>query len=158
MKADFWSRWLLFAGVLLALFGLATAFFNQSSFFDSLFNSNVDPVFWGTAGVPAASRGFQRWVYAVLGATIAGWGVTLAFLAYHPFRKRELWCWNCILAGMLAWYLPDTLLSLQAGVVFNAVFNTLLLILVLLPLVITRREFTTPGSRRRPRHPSRGRP
>lgn len=158
MKLDFWSRWLLLVGGFLALFGLATALFNRAPFFDTLFNSNVDPVFWGTAAVPAASLVFQRWAYAVLGATVAGWGVILAFLAYHPFRKRELWSWNCILAGMLVWYLPDTILSLQAGVVFNAAFNTLLLILVLLPLVITRREFAAPSTRRRPRHPSRENP
>jgi len=149
---DFWTKWLILIGLLLVLFGLALAVFNQSLLFEILFNSNVDPVFWGLAAVPPASQNFQRWAYAVLGATVAGWGVFLTFLAYFPFHKKELWAWNCILVGMLVWYFPDTILSMLYGVVFNAVFNTLLLVLILLPLIFTHRHFSGGPARHRSRH------
>jgi hypothetical protein len=158
MSFAFWTKWLLGIAVLLVLFGLALAVFNQSFLFESLFNSNIDRVFWGAAVIPQVSLDFQRWVYAVLGATVAGWGAFLVFLAYYPFRRKELWAWNCILVGMLVWYLPDTIFSMQFGVAFNAVFNTILLILVLLPLAFTRREFSALPARHRPRHPRKGAP
>jgi hypothetical protein len=156
MKSDFWTNWLLAVAIVLVLFGLSLCFFNQSLLFEVLFNSNIDPVFWGLNFVPLSSVSFQRWVYAVLGATVAGWGVFLAFLANSPFRRKEKWAWNCILAGMLTWYLPDTILSMQFGVVFNAAFNSILLILVLLPLVFTRVQFTRAASKARHRHPGKG--
>ncbi len=156
MSFDFWTRWLLVVAIFLVIFGLALAFLNQSLFFEVLFNSNVDPVFWDTAFLPQAAREFQRWAYGVLGATVAGWGVCLAFLAHYPFRRKEVWAWNCMLAGILVWYLPDTILSMRSGVVFNAVFNTLLLILVCLPLAVTRRTFSRSAAPRRPRTARKG--
>jgi len=142
--------------VFLVLFGLALALFNQSLIFETLFHSNVDPVFWGAGAVPRSALDFRRWVYAVLGATVAGWGAFLTFLAHYAFRRRELWAWNCVLVGMLVWYLPDTILSMRSGVVFNAVFNTILLILVMSPLAFTRRHFSGQAARHRSRHPRKG--
>jgi hypothetical protein len=46
-----------------------------------------------------------------------------------------------MVAGLLLWYLIDTPISLYFGVVFNAVFNTILLALMVPPLVFTRRHF-----------------
>ncbi len=143
----FWQRWLFAVALVIILFGLALAFFNQTPVFDLLFNRQVDPVFWGGQGPPAESAAFQRWAYGVLGATVAGWGVFLAFIAAAPFRRRERWAWSCVALGIALWYLADTALSLANRVYFNAAFNTLLLVLVALPLVLTRRQFERPAPR-----------
>ena len=136
----FWQRWLLVAANLLILFGIVMAFLNNTALF-ALFNTQINPIFWGAGDMPAAAVQFQGWIYGVAGAIVIGWGIFLAFIAYYPFKQREKWAWNCILIGMLAWYLVDTFISLQFNVVFNAISNTVFLIIFLLPLIFTRKDF-----------------
>lgn len=137
----FWQRWLLLAGLTLTAFGLALAFFSQTWLFDALFNNQVNPVFWSAAAVSPATQRFQAWAYGVLGATIAGWGIVTAFLARYPFRNKEPWAWTAIALAISVWFITDTGLSVWFGVTFNAVFNILVLLLVLLPLNFTRSDF-----------------
>jgi hypothetical protein len=139
-RFEFWNRWLFGVSLLIAAFGLALAAASSTPLIGPL-NRLVDPVFWGSQPVPAPAAAFRGWTYAVMGATMAGWGVFLAFMAQIPFRRRERWAWNCFVLGILAWYIPDTSFSLLAGVFFNAAVNTVLLLLVALPLIFTRREF-----------------
>jgi len=137
----FWQTWLFAVGLVIVVFGLALAFFNQTAAFDLLFNDRINPVFWGIRDAPAEVAAFQQWIYGVLGATVAGWGVFLAFIARYPFRNRERWAWNCLAVGLLLWYTVDTALSLYFQVYFNAIFNTVLLGAVILPLAFSRKAF-----------------
>jgi hypothetical protein len=136
----FWQRWLFILSLIIIAFGLGMAVLNSTPLFD-LLNRQVDPIFWGAQSLPQEALAFRGWAYGVLGATMAGWGVFIAFLAQSPFRRRERWAWNCTALGMLVWYLPDTTISLASGVIFNAVLNTVLLALVALPLFFARKEF-----------------
>jgi len=136
----FWQKWLWAVGVAIAAFGVVMVFLSGTALFD-VFNSQIDPVFWGSVGPDAASAGFRQWVYGVWGSTIAGWGVTIAYLAGNAFKKRERWAWNGIVAGLLVWYVLDTLVSVLSMVYFNVGFNTALLTLAGMPLVFTRKAF-----------------
>ncbi len=131
----FWQKWLFVLGLFIVLFGAGLALLG-GSFFQGP-NSPIDSVFWGTQDTTQTVVDFQHWIYGVLGATMAGWGVFTAFIAYHPFKNRERWAWNCLAAGLLLWYVLDTTISLRFAVYFNAAFNTALLALVLLPLGFT---------------------
>jgi hypothetical protein len=140
-SADFWDRWLFLVGWVLVFFGLALGFFNQTHLFDVAFNRQINSVFWPDGTPVETIEPFQSWIYGVLGCTVAGWGVFIAFLARHPFEKRERWARNCIFVGFTLWYLTDSAISLNFGVTFNAVFNTALAALVYVPLVATWRDF-----------------
>jgi hypothetical protein len=141
MKAFvFWQRWLVVLGVLITAFGIVMALFNATVAF-RLFNDQIDPVFWGTRHIPPEAKAFRGWVYGAWGATVAGWGVFALSVALKPFGAREMWAWTCLTAGMLLWYILDTGISLAGGVVFNAAFNTLILILAAIPLAMTRQAF-----------------
>lgn len=145
MRFEFWQRWLLVCSILIALFGLGMALLCTTPLFD-VFDSQVNPVFWDSAAAPEQAARFQGWVYGVLGATMMGWGITIAFLAHHPFRRRERWAWTATAAALGAWFVLDTSLSLAFGVVFNAVFNTVLIVLVgVLPLAFTYRAMRQAG-------------
>jgi len=140
---NFWQRWLVALGIIITIFGLALAFLNQTPLFDLLFNNQINPVFWGTQLAPQEVLPFQAWIYGVLGATVAGWGVFLAFLSYYPFKQREKWAWNCLALGMLVWFLSDTTISLFYRVYFNAAFNLLLFSAAILPLAFSRKAFNS---------------
>ncbi len=136
----FWQRWLFVFSLIVIIFGMGIALLNRTALF-AVFNSQVDPVFWGAVSLPAGVNEFQGWTYGVLGATMAGWGIFLAFIARYPFRNRERWAWNALLLGLSLWYVTDTTISLYFSVVFNAIFNTVIFILALLPLLFTRQDF-----------------
>jgi hypothetical protein len=139
-RFDFWQRWLFALSILITVFGIGLTLLSGTPVFD-LFNDQINPAFWETKDLNAQTQDFQQWIYGVLGATMAGWGVFFVFIVRTPFRKRERWAWNCLAAGLGLWYVLDTALSLIFKVTFNVVFNTLLLVLVLLPLLATRRAF-----------------
>ncbi|MBI5032864.1 MAG: hypothetical protein HZB51_20270 [Chloroflexi bacterium] len=137
---SFWQKWLVGAGLVMVVFGILMALVSGTVAFD-WFNRQIDPVFWGTNAVGVAAKQFQRWIYAVLGATMAGWGVFLTYLARYPFNKKEQWAWNCLFFGLLVWFVVDTSFSIFYKVYFNAASNTAFLILVGLSVVFTRKEF-----------------
>lgn len=137
---SFWHKWLLGLSGLIILFGTLMALTSGTPLFN-LFHNQVDPVFWGSATPDAALRLFQQWVYAVLGATMAGWGVFLAFIVFYPFKKKEKWAWVCISLGLGLWFVLDTVLSAWCGVMFNVLFNAVLLLAAAPPLLATRRTF-----------------
>jgi uncharacterized BrkB/YihY/UPF0761 family membrane protein len=139
--AKFWDRWLLLVGWLLVVFGLLLGFFNQTALFDVVFNRQINSAFWPDEFPVESVEIFQTWIYGVLGCTVSGWGVFMVFLARNPIRKRERWARNCIVAGITLWYITDTSISLFFGVAFNAIFNTILAVLVYVPLVATWGEF-----------------
>lgn len=138
---SFWQRWLFVVGVVVSVFGVMMALLSGTPLFD-LFNRQIDPAFWSTNAVDEVTRQFQQWIYGVWGATIAGWGIILTYIARYPFSKKERWAWNCLIFGLLVWFVLDTSLSVFYKVYFNAAFNTVLLILGMLPVVFTRKEFT----------------
>lgn len=138
---NFWQKWLFFVGIYLAVFGLVLAFFNQTYVMDFVFNNQINSVFWSANAIPENIFPFQSWVYGVLGATVTGWGIFIAFLAYYPFKAREKWAWNCIAAGISIWFISDTSISAFYDVTFNVVFNVVLLIFIGLPLLFTRKFF-----------------
>lgn len=140
-KFSFWQRWLVIVGILISVFGTLMAFLSGTPLF-ALFNRQIDPAFWNAKAAEDSAKEFQQWIYGVWGATIAGWGIFVVFIAHYPFRNREQWAWNCLVVGMLVWFVLDTSVSIFHKVYFNAAFNTVLLILVMLPIVVTRTFFT----------------
>jgi hypothetical protein len=142
IRIELWSRWLVLVAVFVILFGGAMALFGGSPFFDLAFNRQIDPAFWSSRSLDEATRRFQVWIYGAWGATVLGWGVILAFMAWGPFRRRERWAWWALLLGISSWYCIDTLISISHKVYFNAfVINTPLFLAALIPLLATRRAF-----------------
>lgn len=136
----FWQRWLLFVSIIISVFGVMMVFLSGTPLFD-VFNRQIDPAFWGASAVENVSKQFQHWMYGVWGATIAGWGVILTYIAYYPFNRKERWSWNSLVFGLLIWFVLDTSLSALYKVYFNVIFNTILLVLAGLPVVFTKKEF-----------------
>ena len=142
-KFTFFRLWLFVVSIGIAVFGLVLALFPQSWLMDFLLNSSIDPVFWGDGIAPQASVTFQAWAYGVLGATISGWGVLMAFVIHMPFKARRRWAWTALAVSSALWYIVDTSLSAFYGVNYNVWFNTALLILVAVPLAFTYNNFSS---------------
>ncbi len=140
-RFNFWQKWLFVVSLGITTFGSFMALFNRTPLFD-LFNGQIDPVFWSSAAsFPESVAPFQGWLYGAWGATVAGWGIFLAFIAHYPFKQREKWAWNCLVWGLGIWFVLDTGISWYYGVTFNVVFNIVVTLAAGLPLVFTRDQF-----------------
>lgn len=139
-RFNFWQKWLFIVSLAITAFGLFMALFNQTPLFD-LFSRQIDQAFWDSAPLPAGVTSFQRWLYAVWGATIVGWGIFLIFITYIPFKQREKWAWNCLIVGLGVWFVLDTAISWNYGVSFNVIFNIIVALAIGMPLLFTRKAF-----------------
>jgi hypothetical protein len=140
----FCQRWLLALGVIIVVFGVALAFLYATPLFD-IFRTQIDPVFWGAGELTGGTILFQQWIYGVLGATMAGWGVCIAFIAAVPFKRKEKWAWNCLALAVPLWFVVDTFLSWRFGALFNVIFNVLIFFAALVPLLFSRKYFLNPA-------------
>jgi hypothetical protein len=77
----------------------------------------------------------------VLGATLAGWGICITFIAHDAFQRKEKWAWTCVTGGVRVWFVIDTSISLMNRVYFNVVLNVVILIGAILPLIFSRKHF-----------------
>ena len=138
----FWQRWLVAVSVLVTAGGLGITLLAGTSIFDTVFDNQINPVFWDTKTTTPETEDFQKWVYGILGATMTGWGIMLAFMAYYPFKTREKWAWTGITAGLVVWFIIDSTVSLLLGVTFNALaVNLPIFFLALVPLLATYPDF-----------------
>ena len=138
---SFWRKWLFGFGLYLVAFGIMLSFFSHSTLMNYVFNNQIDPTFWGATELPESAKIFQAWVYGVLGAVISGWGVFISYIAYYPFKEKELWAWNCIAVSFAVWFVIDTAISINHNVGFNVLINVVFFLSALLPLLFTRRHF-----------------
>jgi hypothetical protein len=138
------QRWLVVLGVIIVVFGVALAFLYSTPLFD-IFRTQIDPVFWGAGELAGGTVPFQLWIYGVLGATMAGWGVCIAFIAAVPFKRKEKWAWDCLAIAVSLWFVIDTFLSWRFGAMFNVLFNMLIFFAALAPLLLSRKYFLIPN-------------
>lgn len=138
---SFWQKWLFSFGLYLVAFGTVLALFSHSALINVIFNNQINPSFWASGAMPENAIKFQAWVYGVLGATIAGWGIFIAFIAHYPFKAKEPWAWQCIAIGFALWFTIDTLVSVYYQVGFNVLVNLVFIIFILLPLIFTKKHF-----------------
>ena len=89
----------------------------------------------GYSGNDPQAHSFISFVIAVLGAAIIGWGCTMLFITWYPLKKKEKWAWNAMIITIFLWYIPDTSASIYFLVWPNVVLNTILLLMIVLPLI-----------------------
>lgn len=135
----FWRGWLILAAGSQIPFGLGLAFPGLDRVLP-FYHRAMCRALWGAETVPDAARVLHDWLLAVLGATLAGWGLLLAWIAWVPLGRRERWAWNAAAASLAIWFLPDTAMSAFHGVWPNVWFNLAALVALGLPLAALRRE------------------
>jgi hypothetical protein len=138
-RFDFWHKWLLTVCFIVIVFGLIMALLSWTPLFN-VFNGLVNDVFW-QGDKPIGLEQYRLWVYGMLGATMIGWGITLAYIVLNPFVKQEKWSWNAIAVGLTVWFIMDTSLSVYTKAYFNVGINILLIVLAGIPLLMTRKSF-----------------
>lgn len=136
-RARLWRTWLTVVGIGLAVFGTGMALLARTPLFEPL-HRLIDPAFWSAGPPDPGSVEFRAWAYGVWGATLAGWGIVVAFLAREAFGRAEPWAWRALALGTGLWFVLDTSVSAVHGVGANVVINVVVLAVVAVPLAATR--------------------
>ncbi|MGZ6272951.1 MAG: hypothetical protein ACXWM8_01470 [Candidatus Limnocylindrales bacterium] len=136
---DFFRLWLIVAGASIALGGLLLSLLGGTPAL-AWMNRLIDPAF-GPGVADESARRFQAWIYGVLGAVMAGWGLAIAILVNGAFSTRQAWVWWAVALGAGLWFVLDTGQSLRYRVFANAAINTVLLVVLAIPLAFTFGEF-----------------
>lgn len=141
MKFNFWYRWLLAVNILFILIGLAIAFFPDGNFLD-MHTKAIQKLFLNDQLASESFHDFRRFLYGIIGGTIAGNFLMQLFILWKPFYNLEKWAWHAVLWPMLLWFVVDSGLSIYHGAFFNVwMINIWTLILIGIPLIMLRRSF-----------------
>lgn len=135
----FWVRWLTVVSCGVALFGLVMVLSPDltARAFGLLLYADSQHI----VAFDAAVTTYISLLHGVLGAVMLGWGMALLLLVRGPFRRGSRDGWNIIAVSALAWFVPDTVLSLWMGFWQNAVLNVAIVLLLGIPLAVSMRGF-----------------
>ena len=76
----------------------------------------------------------MRFLSALTGGFLLGWGVTVWLLATTVYDKAPEAVRRVVLFGLLSWFVLDSSGSIASGNASNALFNVLVLLLAVGPL------------------------
>jgi len=140
-KFSFWQRWLTYANVLTIIIGLLVAFAGNSIFL-KIHNSYSSELFFSSDHINIDVLHYKNFLYGIIGGTIVGFHVLMVMISENAFKKREKWAYYAMWYGLLSWFIIDSSISFFYGAIFNiAMINLPALILIGLPLVMTRKVF-----------------
>ena len=129
-----WQNWFSAWAVFVTLFGVVLAggaFAATGGLTATLFNLFGNPL-------PISIDAHHRFAIGLMGAVTMGWGLTYfgAFKALYALDKATAApIWRYLLGISLVWYGVDSGISIATGFWMNAVSNTIVMVLFLVPLV-----------------------
>lgn len=94
----------------------------------------LDLLSWPIDGVTTYSSPDTRFLSALTGGFLTGWGVMVWFLSSWVYDKAPEEVRKSILIGLLSWFLVDSSGSIASGNVSNAIFNLVVLVIAVGPL------------------------
>lgn len=94
----------------------------------------LDILSWPVNGVPTYASPDTRFLSALTGGFLLGWGVMIWYLSQWVYDLAPEAVRRSVLTGVLAWFLLDSAGSIASGNAANAGFNVIVLLLAVGPL------------------------
>lgn len=137
------QRWLKFTALVVGSFGPV--------FFLGAMVPTVEParltldlLSWPIDGATTFADPDTRFLSALTGGFLVGWGVTVYALAAFVYERAPEAVRRSVLAGLCAWFVTDSAGSIASGHASNALFNVFVLALAVGPLWVPARNDTMP--------------
>lgn len=125
--------WLYVAAVVVGCFGPVFALGAAAGWTEPA-RLSLDILGWPIDGAQTYAEPTTRFLSALAGGFLVGWGVTIALMTHHLYDLAPEAVRRCAVGGLLSWFVVDSLGSVAAGQPANALFNVLVLLLAVGPL------------------------
>jgi hypothetical protein len=100
----------------------------------------LDLLSWPLDGATTYASPDVRFLSALTGGFLLGWGVLIWYLSEWVYDKAPEPTRRAVLTGVLSWFVLDSSGSITSGNASNALFNVLVLLLAVGPLWIPAKE------------------
>ncbi len=140
-KFNFWQKWLTYSNVMTIGVGIIVAFAGNSTLFE-LHNSYTKDVFFAGNEFETNILEFKNWLFGIIGGTIVGFHILMVMISENSFKNKEIWAYKAMWFGLLSWFIIDSGISVYYGAIHNVILiNIIALILIGIPLIMTKKEF-----------------
>jgi hypothetical protein len=133
MTHAFHKKWLQVAAVVVGSFG--PVFFLGSMLPTSeLARFTLDLLSWPLDGVQTYAEPTTRFLSALTGGFLLGWGVLIWLLSGSVYDAAPEGVRRAVFGGLLSWFVLDSSGSILSGNASNAVFNVIVLLIAVGPM------------------------
>jgi len=133
MSKSLHKKWLKVTAIVVGSFGPAF-FLGTMSQTDELARLSLDILSWPVDGSQIYEGSTMRFLSALTGGFLLGWGVMIWFLSGKVYDAEPEGVRRAVLAGMLSWFVLDSAGSILSGHWPNALFNVLVLLIAVGPM------------------------
>jgi hypothetical protein len=133
MTHKFHKFWLKIAAVVVGSFG-PIFFLGAMPATSELARLTLDILSWPLDGATTYASPDTRFLSALTGGFLLGWGVTIWCLSEWVYDAAPEGVRKTVLVGFLAWFCLDSAGSIASGNASNAVFNVVVLLTAVGPL------------------------
>lgn len=133
MSHELQRTWLKVTAVIVGAFGPIFSLGTTAATLEPA-RLTLDLLAWPIDGATTYASTDTRFLSALTGGFLLGWGVTIWGLSGRIYDAAPEAVRRVVLSGMLAWFVLDSAGSIAAGAPSNALFNVIVLLLAVGPL------------------------
>lgn len=133
MSHSFYKNYLKFTAIVIGSFG-PIFFLGTLLEYSEPARWSLDLLSWPIDGFQNYQAPTTRFLSALTGGFLFGWGITIWFLQKWVFDKAPNETRKTVLIGIIAWFVLDSTGSITSGNTSNALINILVLIIAVGPL------------------------
>ena len=133
MSREFHKFWLKITAIVVGAFGPIFFLGSMTSTLEPA-RLTLDLLSWPIDGATTFASPDTRFLSAVTGGFLLGWGVMIWCLSTWVYDAAPEGVRRTVLTGILAWFVLDSAGSIASGNASNAVFNIAVLVLAVGPL------------------------
>ena len=133
MSRAFHKSWLKISAIVIGIGGPIFALGSTEATMEPA-RLTLDILSWPLDGATTYAHPDTRFLSALTGGFLTGWGVMVWMLATHVYDHAPEAVRKTLLASALAWFVTDSAGSIASGNASNALFNIAVLLLVVGPM------------------------
>lgn len=133
MSRQFHKRWLYLTAIVVGSFG-PVFFLGTMPATAEPARWTLDLLSWPLDGLQTYAAAETRFLSALTGGFLLGWGVMIWGLATWVYDAQPEAVRRSVLLGLIAWFVLDSAGSIASGTPSNALFNIIVLLVAVGPL------------------------
>lgn len=133
MTQKFHKFWLIITAIIVGSFGPVFTLGTMLTTSEPA-RWTLDVLSWPVDGLQNYESATTRFLTALTGGFLMGWGICIFFLQKWVYDKAPDETRKAVVTGLMAWFILDSFGSIESGNSINVVFNIFVLLIAVGPL------------------------